>query len=280
MPSYLVDTAEIQAAVQIFFSDAENKRILTNINWDDNVIESFVNLLNFFKILDDGTIISSVEAQAMRARFEGSPSSYELSNTLLVELINELNKINIAKHFPAYELALRVCIGLKAEPTNNTNPEYSIVIVPSCSPMILFGEKRDHAKDLENSLLIRHGKFFALIAHIFNGTPFVNMTDNKHLCANAVRYADISGKQIIYYSLAQFKNFYNGIIKIGGKISKLVIYLGRDKDNNITVLLQAIDKDGNPLPSEMKDGSVKVTGVYFDKGDLIPPPDAIPDRSF
>jgi len=253
----------------------QNNEVLSN--WENDEIDQ---LNQFVAAQQVGKIILTTQAEGMVANFTNNHSgvsasvSKSLVSTFLGECIAMYN--NSALYPSTHELALRFYIGMDA--TDN----YSFVIVPAYSPKQLVPGRMLHQDNLEKTAFAENSTaFFSLVADAGGASIERNLARARNRIINK----DASGKELVFFSQGNLVKFFGGF-KVPNDYTTMHLTLARETsapNGHLCLVLNCL-KGNTPQTSKVPGWPV-AEGIYFDQGDLIPPPppvagDPIDDTSF
>ena len=234
----------------------------TNLDkWD------LFKFLQRFDVKGDGMPIDPSEVAIMRNHFHGFPKIHDI-------LKSEFDKFwirsgDMLKNLPdptKNDMGFRFYIG---ESFSNTT---GVVIVP------MFGEKpikgvRDRKTEKEIEFFkIAKIDFFALTL----SDTIKGVSESVNDCLSTIIHKDFIGKEVVYFSYEAFSNFFNGDIE--KNYEKMRVVLARTGEFGFaTLIVMFLDAAGKPIKSSGKFVGGFPDGVFFDQGDLIPPPPNDPD---
>jgi hypothetical protein len=247
-------------------------------------IETLVGIVNDSLAPGDGRIVSVEYTYGVSYRFftqNGTPPFITVDYALITEFIGKVKEFKMSGVFSNYDIAFRSYFGNKKITSleGRVSYEYSLVIIPVCSPKIVSG-KRNHMLDLEDVFLKFQDNFFALA--ITTKKSYI-CNDREHLKGLCEHKDHASINELTYFTLDQFNKFQYGV---KGSIDKMVLTFGRDignaetRGNPVTKVISFVDADNNFLESSFFSSGLTVSGIAFDANDLVPPPFPVTDKSF
>ncbi len=254
----------------------EKNEILSN--WASEEIEQ----LNFFtEQLPVGGLLTTHIAQGFITNFtnhHGSSVTATVTKDVVMTFLKECTDMfNASSRYPAtHDLALRFYIGMDATGT------YSFVIVPAYSPNDIQPGRLPHQDDLEKTAFEENNTaFFALVADASGAFIERSLSSAR----DRIVTKDASKKELVFFSQANLVKFFRGFTK-PNDFTTMHLTLARETNTSngpLGLVLHCL-KNGSPLTSRVSGWPVN-TGIYFDQGDLIPPPppaegDPIDDTSF
>jgi hypothetical protein len=253
------------------FSDTDYK--LENLDRDE-----IIEILKESLPDSDGRILPFPTAVDLMNNFSDAPLQLTIGDSLVKDFIDRINLIDISTAFPNHEFGLRIYFG--HEKPSSTGPlgknKYQILIVPICLPQISSGIQRDHTLDKENQLFLHTGDPFALAITETKKGISIDKNEWRAITLNA---DELSPTELIFYSFKQFTTFRNATDN--ARRTELCLSFCRvSEGESLSAILTFLDSSGSPLESTVTSGGLTARGVFFDQGDLIPPPSPVPDKSF
>lgn len=240
--------------------------------------QTILAIANKHKAPGDGDVVSYEEVLPQQKNFDDKPDILKIYDGIVERFLAEVSSISVP--FANHEFALRFYVG--HEIFAGTEREYSVVVVPICSPEITVpGEKRDHSLDLENKLSFKYPKFYALTISNEYGKGY---HDGRTIWRKIINGGDhMSDTKLGYFSLEQFSKFRNGADPL--RRETMVITFGRKvkglaSQNSIKMFVSFLAKGGGLIESTFFRNGFSVNGAFLDQNDLIPPPFPVSDPSF
>ncbi len=263
-------TEEQIEVVKSFFDQKD----LTSFSFTEENLTDFAKLI--IQLTTGGEPITFKEGEDMADLFEHKPKRLYASRanveTFVRRVIDELTPAVP----PNYELGFRFHLGK----TTSSNETYHAVIVPVCSPRPSNGAPYDHYADQENRLFTRAGvEWFGLSLTDWNDGINGEIIDKQRAMAR-ISVSDAGrGSTVVYFSFSAFQSF---IANLQGTYAWLSIKLcrtlpgqsGQPHDptlhNRLSVLFMFLDSNEDIII--YRNGILNAGSIYFDRGDLIPPP--------
>lgn len=234
-------------------------------------VKMVINATNLVYAKSDGDIVDPITADREKANFTDKPRTILISDSLLDKFLKEVDAIDVKNHFANHELALRIYFGHEKSIPKRT---YGALMVPICSPIVATGVKRDHGMDKENSLFLKHEKYFALM--ITDGQKSIesDLEEWKNSIANK---DELTNVELAYYTFDKVKKFRDGTdLKRRKKMG--LSFSRKDGTNQLSCIISYYDLNDALLESDSHKSGLALSGTFFDQGDLIPPP-PVSDRT-
>lgn len=263
-------TDEQIGIVQSFF----DQKGLTGFSFTEQNLSDFAKLV--IRLTTGGDPITFKEGEDMAELFEYKPKRLYSSRVNVEAFIRRVVDELAPALPPNYELGFRFHLGK----TTSSNETYHAVIVPVCCPRPSNDAPYDHYADQENRLFTRAGvEWFGLSLTDWNDGVNGEIVD-KHTAMARISVSDAGrGATIVYFSFSKFQNF---MANLQGTYAWLSIKLCRTLaapsgqphnpflHKRLSLLFMFLDGTTDIIP--YRSGVIKAGSIYFDRGDLIPPP--------
>ncbi len=162
---------------------------------------------------------------------------------------------------PINEMGLRFYIG------RNMSNRHAVVIVPMYGPKPADCDSFDREVEFEKSFFTSSGiPFFALIIT----ENMTKVSNDPCECYNLIGKKDPFGKGVVCFSEEKFSLFVNKLRVQDFKLMRINFARTAQINGFISMCLSFFDQNDNPIISDFP-GTIS-QGVFFDQGDLIPPP--------
>ncbi len=244
-----------------------------------NEREAILAIANKHKAPGDGDVTSYEVVLPQQRNFSNKPNMLKIFDGIVEGFLAEVTSIGVP--ISNHEYALRFYVGHEVHTTTG-DKEYSVVIVPICSPEISApGQIRDHSLDVENRLSRFYTKFYALTISDKYGKGY---NDRRGIWRSISNGGDhLSNTKLGYFSLEQFSKFRNGADSL--RRESMIITFGRNVNgevvgNMIKMFISFLDKNNGLMESTFFRNGFRVNGAFLDQNDLIPPPFPVSDPSF
>ncbi len=202
------------------------------------------------------------DRQLVVNNFNESPKEILIPAAEVQKFVVEMKKLLAQLPSPAVnEFAFRFHLG-------ESNGNYAAVCVPMYGQKAVGGVPSSRVNEKEKSFFTSTGTpFFALL---FTDGPDAGFCTDDKICADAIANVDKSGKQVAYFTEDVFSAFYDGLT--GPYVHMRLEFARTITDNYISLVLSYLDNTGKEVECNTMFGGAQLRGIFFDQGDLIPPP--------